>query len=237
MLAPRVSSWRARPGGSLAAVGAAMLLSACGNAVQGVGGPAANSAGDPPAHSGGDPPGRFEVRVRSSFPARQRLAAQTRFVVRVTNIGHATIPNVAVTVTNPRYGDAAQAFGLLLPQGGPGQPILASRTRPVWIVEQAPGPCAYSCRGRGPGAAATAYTDTWALGRLSPGALATFDWRLEAVRAGTYSIRYRVAAQLSGRAMVITAADRPAGGQHTVTISSAPQSTYVEPNGSVHYSP
>ena len=47
---------------------------------------------------------------------------------------------------------------------------VANPSRPIWIVDRAPGPCRYSCRNGGQGAAVTAYSNTWALGRLKPGA-------------------------------------------------------------------
>jgi hypothetical protein len=185
----------------------------------------------------GEPHTDFPVQVTSSFPTHQSLAQQTNFVVSVKNTGKATIPDVAVTVTNPKYGDAAQSFGVLIPESGAGQPILASRSRPGWIIDQAPGPCGYSCKNRGPGGAATAYTDTWALGRLAPGQTAKFDWHLTAVQAGSYMVQYQVAAGLNGYAKAVTAANKPASGSYAVTITPAPRSAYVENNGTVVYTP
>jgi hypothetical protein len=192
------------------------------------------SAGE---QNAGEPHGNFPVQVTSSFPTHQRLAEETDMVVSVKNTGHATMPDVAVTVTNPAYGDAAQSFGVLIPENRGGQPILASRSRPVWIVNQAPGACGYGCKRLGPGAATTAYTDTWALGRLAPGRTATFEWHLTAIQAGTYRVRYQVAAGLNGYARAVTAAGRPVSGSYAVTISAAPQSTYVENDGRVVSSP
>jgi len=148
-----------------------MLLSACGSQSE---------------QNVGEPHHSFTVKVTSSFPAHQRLAQQTEMVVSVKNTSNRTMPDVAVTVTNPRYGDAAQSFGLLIPKPGTGQPLLASRSRPIWIINRAPGACGYSCKALGPGGAATAYTDTWALGALPPGKTATFEWHLTAIQAGTF---------------------------------------------------
>jgi len=208
---------RIRFGALVAAALVAATVSACGGSEQ----------------NAGEPHGNFPVTVTSSFPTSQKLAQQTQFVVSVKNSGHATIPNVAVTITDPKYGDAAQSFGMLLPPNGQGQPILASRSRPVWIITQAPGPCGYSCKNRGPGAAATAYTDTWALGKLKPGQTATFSWHLTAIQAGAWTVKYQVAAGLNGYAKAVTASGREVSGQYQVKISQAPQSTYVEPNGTV----
>ena len=198
-----------------------MALLATAGLVTGCGGSEQNAA---------EPHGRFPVSVASSFPASQRLAQETSFMVRVKNVGRDVIPNIAVTVLNPRYGTAAQAFGTVIPANAAGQPLLASRSRPVWIVDQEPGPCLYSCRHRGPGGAATAYFNTWALGRLAPGHTAVFRWKLTAVQPGAYTVEYEVAAGLNGYAK---ATGSTARGRFDVRISSAPPSVTVQSNGRV----
>ena len=201
----------------VAALAVASVAAGCGSTGSGAGGPR----------------GRFPVAVVSSFPTAQRLAEKASFIVRVRNVGHRTIPNVAVTVLNPRYGSAAQAFGKLIPPSGPGQPILASRSRPVWIVNQAPGRCGYSCHNLGPGGAATAYANTWALGRLAPGHTAAFRWRLTAVQPGPYVVDYEVAADLTGSARAVLRNGTPARGRVAVVISSTPPQVTVQSDGRV----
>jgi hypothetical protein len=181
----------------------------------------------------GEHHGQFPVAVSSSFPSSQRLAQQTSFMVRIKNVGKSAIPDVAVTVLNPRYGSAAQAFGTLLRGNGAGQPILASRSRPVWIINQAPGPCGYSCKSRGPGGAATAYSNTWALGKLAPGRTAVFRWKLTAVEPGAYTVEYEVAAGLNGYAKAVLSDRSPARGHFDVRISPAPPHVTVLSNGQV----
>jgi hypothetical protein len=181
----------------------------------------------------GEPHGKFPVSVSSSFPASQTLAQQTSFTVRIKNVGKAVIPDVAVTVLNPKYGSAAQAFGTLIKAGSAGQPILASRSRPVWIINQAPGPCGYSCHSRGPGGAATAYANTWALGKLRPGHTAVFSWKLTAVQPGAYTVEYEVAAGLNDYAKAVLPHSAPARGHFDVHISSAPPTVTVQGDGKV----
>ncbi len=178
-------------------------------------------------------PQSFPVAVRTEFPAEQRLAGRTSFILRITNVGRRAIPDVAVTVLNPRYGSAAQAFGELIPSAAQGKPPLASRSRPIWIIDQAPGPCRYSCRNRGPGGGATAYTDTWALGRLAPGHSVTFTWKLTAVQAGSYTVQYAAAADLIGNDRAVLSSGMPAGGRLHVRISSVPPNVTVASNGSI----
>jgi hypothetical protein len=204
-----------------AAVLAALSLTACGSGTQ---------------QNPNEPHGYFPVKVSSSFPRSQQLAERSRFVVKVTNSGHKTIPDVAVSILNPKAGPGAQAFGYMLPEPASNQPPLASRSRPVWLVMQNPGPCRYSCRNLGPGGAATAYTNTWALGKLKPGATATFQWRLEAVKPGTWQVQYQVAAGLNGYAKAELSGSgghqRPHG-TYTVRISTIVPRTHVKPDGQV----
>ncbi|MDE3131658.1 MAG: hypothetical protein KGL16_10945 [Acidobacteriota bacterium] len=202
---------------SVAVLALAGLVTGCGGSEQ----------------NAGEPHAKFPVAVASSFPSHQRLAQQTSFMVRVKNVGSHAIPDVAVTVLNPVYGTSAQAFGTVIPANAAGQPILATRARPVWIVDQAPGPCGYSCRHRGPGAAATAYSNTWALGRLAPGRTALFRWKLTAVKAGAFTVEYEVAAGLNGYAKAVLSGGAAPRGRFDVQISATPPSVTVHSDGRV----
>lgn len=167
------------------------------------------------------------------LPARQRLAQRTRLVIEVRNASRRTIPDIAVTITNPRWGTAAKAFSTLIPP----QPGLASRSRPVWIVDRPPGACVFGCPLGGAGGTVTAYSNTWALGRLAPGRTATFSWSLTAVAAGRYLVAYRIAAGLNPPAKAVLPGGRPAAAALSVVITSRPRSTYVTNNGRVLYAP
>jgi hypothetical protein len=213
-----------------------MAISACGGA-------STQTAGEP--HS------RFPVQVTAAtFPAHQTLAQRTILSIAVRNAGTRTIPDIAVTLLDSKYGTAAQALGTLIPPARQGQPALASRSRPVWVIDRAPGPCGYSCRQGGAGAAVTADSNTWALGRLAPGATARFEWHVTAVRAGSYTVDYQVAATpVGGPARAVRAsgagsagsgaagsASRGAvGGRFHVTIVTAPLIPYVTSSGRVRY--
>jgi hypothetical protein len=136
--------------------------------------------------------------------------------IEVRNTDKRELPNVAVTVkTKPSHSGAAPlAFG----QAGT-DTRLADTAKPVWIVDA------------GPRGGDSAYTNTWALGRMFPGETKTFTWHLTAVKAGTYVVAYRVAPGLNGKA-------RAAGGQRTagafrVTISDKPVPARVDDNGNV----
>jgi hypothetical protein len=126
----------------------------------------------------GDATGTFKVDVpRASFPGKQHLAQESTLEITVVNKDSREIPRVAVTVDgfSQRRDDAT----------------LADPARPIWIVNEPPLN------------ADSALTNTWALGPVPPGEKRTFTWKVTPVRAGTYSVRYRVAAGLYGKAKVV----------------------------------
>jgi len=74
-----------------------------------------------------EPKGAFSVRViKASFPARQAVARPTRLELQVRNTGTQTVPNVAVTVDSFYYAE--------------NYPELAANKRPIWAIEEGPGP-------------------------------------------------------------------------------------------------
>lgn len=205
---------------------AGLVVTACGG----------SGGGSSSSHSASDPSGKFPVVAQASFPTSQRVAQHADLVIDVRNAGSKPIPNVAVTILNPADGTAADAFGKLLPQSQPGQAPLATRSRPVWVVDRPPGPCQYSCQQSGPGGAATAYSNTWAMGQLPPGRTAHFEWGVTAVQAGTYTVKYEVAAGLDGKAKAVTAnGGGPAVGSLKVNITTTPRQAYVNNNGQIVY--
>jgi hypothetical protein len=182
-----------------------------------------------------EPAAQFTVDVPvATFPTAQRLAEHTHLVITVRNTSGKTIPNIAVTISSLNHGGtAAQAFGELIAP----TPGLASRSRPVWVVDRAPGPCRFSCVNGGPGGAVTAYTNTWALGSLKPQAHATFDWGVTALKSGTYEIRYQIAAGLNGKAKAVLANGEQPAGTFKVHITQAPQQAFVNDKGQVVKTP
>lgn len=169
-----------------------------------VGALALAGCGDDERQDAREPSGAFPVDVEdASFPRRQRLAQQEAFRLRVRNTGSRAVPNLAVTLDS--FSAASEQAGL------------AAARRPVWVVDEPP-----------PGGG-TAYTDTWALGRLAAGQARTFTWRVTATQAGTHTVRYRVAAGLNGRARAVLEGDRAPEGEVTVRISSRPAQAHVDP--------
>jgi hypothetical protein len=191
-----------------------------------------------------EPSGNFPVDVAAAtFPADQRLAEHTDMVIAIRNAGTKPIPDIAVTITDANEGTGAQAFSEDLDMPG-----VAYASRPVWILDQAPcpanasditsdGECAPLDQGvrqtGGPGGAVTAYSNTWAMGRLKPGQIATFKWGLTPVKAGVHVVHYQIAAGLNGKAKAVAGGGQPVNGTFVVKIASAPQQSYVNDAGQV----
>ncbi len=217
-----LSAWRTRSRPIVAGVGLAMALSACGSAAR---------------QDANEPRGRFPVAVsHASFPAAQRLAQRTHLVIAVRNAGHRRIPNVAVTICNvtcaypPVKGEGSTSAAF---SAGIDQPYLANPSRPLWIVTRFPGRCGYGCSGGGPGAAVTAYSNTWALGPLAPGHTARFDWTVTAVKAGHHVVAWQVAAGLNGKARAVLAGGGMPHGIFRVHVSTQPLRYRVTDGGRI----
>ncbi len=187
------------------AVTGAVALAGCGQARQ-------------DAHA---PSGTFPVRiVQASFRPVQSLSSTQQLVLVVRNAGSATIPNLAITVN-----------GLSAPISQPG---LASTLRPVWIVDEGPGPRSrVPVQGVGadqPGGYVTYLTNTWAAGPLAPGRTATFVWTLTPVKAGRWPVTYVIAAGLYGKAIATLPGGGRPHGAFTVAVVGVPPATHVDPN-------
>jgi hypothetical protein len=164
-----------------------------------------------------EPSGTFPVKVdKASFPSQQRLSQNVTMRITVRNAGTKTVPNIGVSLVDPKYGTAAEAFAEVS-----SDPQLASRSRPIWIVDQ------------GPPGGDTAYSNTWALGPLAPRRTKTFRWSVTPAKAGTYQIVYRVSAGLNGKAKAVIPGGQPVTGRFKTTISSVPAPARVDDNGNV----
>ena len=158
--------------------------------------------------------------LAASFPATQSVAKPAEMSIEVQNTGEHAIPNVAVTVDSFNYASNYAK--------------LAANKRPIWVIEQGPGapakPPVSTEEVSNPGGGQTAYLNTWSLGRLAAKKTARFTWRVVAVKSGSYTVHYSVAAGLAGRAKAQLASGGPAAGHFTIQIAGAPQITHVDPN-------
>jgi hypothetical protein len=194
----------------------------------------------PSAAGGGS--AQFHVAVTvHTFPSSQRLSEHTHMVIAVRNAGSSTIPNIAATVCNvtcaysaagPGEGTSAAAFASNISGSEAGNP-----SRPIWIVDRAPGPCEASCHASGPGSAVTAYANTWALGPLAPGQTKVFDWAVTAVSPGRHVVAWVIAAGLDSSTRAELAYGSTPQGTFTITIHKKPARAYVSDSGQIVNSP
>jgi hypothetical protein len=164
-----------------------------------------------------EPSGEFPLEVVSArFPKAQTLSQSALMVMRVRNPGDREVPNLAITVTTDAStrGDSVTAFGQNL-----ADTTLASRARPVWVVD------------KDPSGGQTAYTNTWAFGPIPAGGSKVVRWRVTAMRAGHYVLRYRVAPGLTGKAR--NKAGSKVSGSFDVTIDNASPPARVDEDGNV----
>jgi hypothetical protein len=155
-----------------------------------------------------EPSGNFKVQVHAAFPTKQKLAQNSTMVITVKNVDSKSLPNPSVTIDSFSRNST--------------QPNLADASRPVFVVNF------------GPRGGETANQATSAFGReLKPGDTARFVWRVTAVQAGPYKIKYRVSAGLFGKAHAVDAAGTvdPSGQFVGVISRKAPHSTVNFKNG------
>jgi hypothetical protein len=152
-----------------------------------------------------EPSGTWTVDVvEADFPESQRLAKQEEMVIRVRNREGREIPNVAVTVDGLSRRSE--------------QPGLADPNRPVWVIDD------------GPRGGVTAYTNTWALGKIPAGKTKTFRWRVTPVEPGQHELSYRVSAGLDGKAKARLAGGGRAEGRFNVSVTRKPSQSRVDPD-------
>jgi len=173
--------------------------------------------GSGPRQDADEPSGSYKLEVAAAkFPASQSIAQDSRMIVTVRNDDTKAAPNVAVTVeTDPsKAGQGTVAFGQRVDDSR-----LSDNGRPVWIVNE------------GPSGGDSAATNTWALGRLGAGETKTFTWKVTAVEAGSYTLRYRISPGLAGKAKL--ASGGRTDGLFKVTIDDKPVPARVNDEGQV----
>ena len=178
---------------------------------------ALSGCGGGEAQDANETEGTFRLEVAdATFPAKQGVAEQTTMRIRVRNPEQRTVPNVAVTVETKGASaeDGVTAFGQKSDDAR-----LADDSRPVWILDQEPV------------GGTSAYANTWTLGPLKGGETKSFEWKLTAVEPGSYSLAYRVAPGLDGKAKL--AEDSKATGTFDVTVRDEPVPARVNSKGEV----
>jgi hypothetical protein len=171
--------------------------------------------------------GNYDVRVTdASFPTEQRLGQTSLMQLGVRNTGKKTLPSLTVTVSIAgKQGQASSLpFGISDPQTGLAQP-----DRPVWVLAQSYPRLAGSSD---PGGATTSNRKTFSFGPLKPGATTEAVWKLSAVKAGKFTVLYRIDAGLSGSAKAKTNGVA-AGGSFATEVSAVLPDVEVTDDGEV----
>jgi hypothetical protein len=198
-----------------------------------------------------EPEGNFPVQIVSAaFPSKQQLAQNTNLTLAVDNSGDQTIPDLAITIfttsnastqsgssttgTTTSGTSSTTASNLPTSQGSfsvrSDQPGLAIPFRPVWILEEG----FPKLEGQAASAGAeAAQTDTFSFGPLAVNQTKRIVWNVTPVQAGTFTVHYRVAAGLQGKAKAVTADGSVPEGEFVVRISSTPPQTRVNDSGQV----
>jgi hypothetical protein len=197
----------------LAAVAAAALFGACGGG--------SSSDADQPA-------GTYRIDVTdASFPTLQRLGQTSLLRLKFRNAGRKTVPGLTVsfTVAGKEGVNSSLPFGYRDPQAGLAQP-----ERPIWVLAQTYPRLAGSSE---PGGATTSNRKTFDFGPLKPGQSTDAIWKLSAVRAGRFTLLYRVDAGFRGSARAVTHGDVAPGGSFATVITAALPETEVTDSGEI----
>ena len=193
---------RRRSWSTAAAIATALLAAGCGGS---------------PRQDADEPKGNYRLEVADAkFPASQSIAQSATMSIRVRNADTKAAPNVAVTVETDagKPGEGTAAFGQRVDDSR-----LSDPERPVWVVNT------------GPAGGDSAATNTWALGRLKAGQTKEFRWKVTAVQAGSYTIKYRISPGLDGRARL--ARGGRTDGSFKVRIDDKPVPARVDDDGNV----
>jgi hypothetical protein len=196
----------------VAAVAVAAMLAACGGESSD-----ANQAA-----------GTYHVQVtNASFPTEQRLGQTSLLQLGVRNTGKKALPALTVTlsIAGKQGQNSSLPFGIRDPQTGLAQP-----DRPVWVLAQTYPRLAGSSD---PGGASTSNRKTFSFGPLKPGATTEAVWKLSAVKAGKFTLLYKIDAGVSGTAKAKTSGGVTPGGSFATEITAALPDTEVTDDGEV----
>lgn len=171
--------------------------------------------------------GTYHVRVTDAgFPAEQRLGQTSLMRLGIRNTGKKALPALTVTISiaGKEGQQSSLPFGVSNTQTGLAQP-----DRPVWVLAAGYPKLAGS---EEPGGATTSNRKTFSFGPLKPGATTEAVWKLSAVKAGKFTVLYKIDAGLSGTAKAQTNGVA-SGGSFATEISAVPPDTEVTDSGEV----
>ncbi len=172
--------------------------------------------------------GTYEVKVtEASFPTEQQLGQTSLLRLGVRNDGEKTLPTLTVTISlaGKQGTNSALPFGVRDETVGVAQP-----DRPAWVLSAGYPKLDGSSE---KGGATTASPKTFSLGPVKAGETTDAIWKLTAVRAGHYTVLYRVGAGFASDVHAKTNGGVAPGGSFVVDVSSVSPETEVKPDGEV----
>jgi hypothetical protein len=175
-----------------------------------------------------EPSGTYQVKVTAAnFPSEQFLGQESLLRLGVRNTGKKTVPSLTVTmsIAGKDGRESSLPFGVRDAQEG-----LAQADRPVWVLEETYPRLADSSK---PGGATTSNRKTFSFGQLKPGETTNAVWKLSAVKAGRYTIVYRVGAGLSAEVKAQTSGGVAPGGTFSAEITQKTPDTEVTDSGEI----
>jgi len=139
------------------------------------------------------------------------------------------------TSTEQTLPEAEGAFSIRAEQAD-----LAIPSRPVWILEQGYPRIAGTEAGEPPpgeiagaGGAEAAQTNTFSFGSLEPNETREVVFLVTPVQSGVYTVHYRIAAGLQGKAVAVNEDSSIPEGEFVVQITDVPPQTRVDDAGNV----
>lgn len=186
------------------------------------------ACGGEPSSDSNEPSGTYRVHVtEATFPTAQRLGQTSLLQLGIRNTGKKTIPALTVTITIAgRAGrDSSLPFGVHDPQPG-----LAQSDRPVWVLSETYPRLVGSSK---PGGASTSNRKTFSFGSVKPGRTIAAVWKLSAVKAGEFTLLYRIGAGLNSAAKAETDGGVAPGGSFVTEITQQLPETEVTDSGEV----
>jgi len=165
--------------------------------------------------------------TEAGFPTKQFLGEESFLRLGIRNGGKKTVPALTVTISlaGKAGRESSLPFGVHDAQEG-----LAQSDRPVWVLEEGYPRLADSS---GPGGATTSNRKTFDFGPLKPGETTNAVWKLSAVKAGRFTIVYRIDAGLSGSAKAETTGGVAPGGTFAAEITQETPETEVTDSGEI----
>jgi hypothetical protein len=132
---------------------------------------------------------------------------------------------VTISIAGKQGENSSLPFAIQDPTEG-----LSQADRPVWVLAASYPRLAGS---EDPGGASTSNNKTFAFGPLKPGATRNVVWKLSAVKAGDYTVLYRVGAGLGEGVKAKTTGGVAPGGSFATEISATVPDTEVTDDGEV----